>query len=176
MFVYGIFWAITGKSDIVAFLDGGSLAIAVVGPVALLYASFGWKGVRDAFSTLFAGSSQTLSVQHASGFFRIAATYSLACGFGGLLIGLMIMLQNMADPAMIGPATACALLSQFYAVLLATLSIVAASIFTSRLAPELASKETFRNGSHALARLAPAAALGVLAVLLCFVVIMASFA
>ena len=113
-------------------------------------------------------------MSNASRFLKLSSLFGLL--LCGLLIGLMIMLQNMSDPAMIGPALAVALLTQFYAVLLATLSIVSASICTSRMVPQLASAETNRNGSHALARLAPATAVGCLGVLLCFVLILATFA
>lgn len=51
--------------------------------------------------------------------FEALAAYAPAMGLVGTLIGLVQMLQNMDDPANIGPAMAVALLTTFYGALFA---------------------------------------------------------
>jgi len=48
-------------------------------------------------------------------------TIAPSMGMIGTLVGLVLMLQNMADPASIGPSMAVALLTTFYGALLANL-------------------------------------------------------
>mgnify|MGYP002795035835 CR=1 FL=1 len=61
--------------------------------------------------------------RHSSGaaIFTALAAYSPAMGMIGTLIGLVQMLQNMADPSTIGPAMAVALLTTFYGAVLANI-------------------------------------------------------
>lgn len=61
--------------------------------------------------------------RHAKGAEILAAlgTFAPAMGMIGTLVGLVLMLQNMEDPASIGPAMAVALLTTFYGALLANL-------------------------------------------------------
>ncbi len=49
---------------------------------------------------------------------KAAGTYAPAFGMIGTIIGLIQMLQNMADPSSIGPAMAVALVTTFYGALL----------------------------------------------------------
>ena len=44
--------------------------------------------------------------------------YVIACGWVGVLIGLVLMLSHMDDPAAIGPAMAICLLTAFYGILI----------------------------------------------------------
>ncbi len=44
--------------------------------------------------------------------------YVIACGWVGVLIGLVLMLNHMDDPAAIGPAMAICLLTAFYGILI----------------------------------------------------------
>ncbi|MFH1566573.1 MAG: MotA/TolQ/ExbB proton channel family protein [Gemmatimonadota bacterium] len=50
---------------------------------------------------------------------RMARIYALASGILGDVIGWVIMLKNVDDPAAIGPGMAIALLTSFYGILLA---------------------------------------------------------
>ncbi len=168
-----ILWAITGKSDLGAFIDPRSFAIAFLGPVALLIASFGWRGAKAALGTLFSRSSSQRETTDAASFFRLAAVFALACGFLGALIGLVIMLQNMDAPATIGPALALTLLTQLYGVLLAVLSVVSATVVSRRQATARTSTELDRLGRQAVAVGAPAPAIGVLAVVVPFLAVLA---
>jgi chemotaxis protein MotA len=65
----------------------------------------------------------SLEDRHAKGVEILAAggTTAPAMGLVGTLIGLVQMLQNMADPSAIGPAMAVALLTTFYGALLANI-------------------------------------------------------
>ena len=109
------------------FLDVPSAAIAIVGPFLLLLAVFGWAHCRQAVAGLFRGAPPTADSAAAVGFFRLGAAFAIACGLGGTLVGTVLMLVNMADPAALGPAMALALLSQFYGVVLAVVFAAAAA-------------------------------------------------
>ena len=61
-------------------------------------------------------------------FFRLAAAYAFLTGLCGMLVGIIQMLSNLGNPAMIGSGLAIALLTQFYGVLLAVLCIGLAAI------------------------------------------------
>lgn len=56
-----------------------------------------------------------------SKFFNTAGTYAPAFGMVGTLIGLIQMLQNLSDPAAIGPAMAVAMITTFYGAFFANL-------------------------------------------------------
>ncbi len=163
-FVALILWTITGETDLGTFLDSQGLAIAFLGPVALLIACFGLRGAKTAVVTLFGGSRSPRDTVDAVSFFRLGAAFSLACGFMGTLIGVVIMLKNMDDPSMIGPALAMALLTQLYGVLFAVLSMVCAAVVSRRQATAQSSAELEDLGKQSLAIGAPATAIGVLTV------------
>lgn len=55
------------------------------------------------------------------GILQAFGTFAPAFGMIGTLIGLVLMLQNMKDPARIGPAMAVALITTFYGAVLANL-------------------------------------------------------
>lgn len=56
--------------------------------------------------------------------FNNLGAVSPAMGMIGTLVGLVIMLQNMSDPASIGPAMAVALLTTFYGAVLANIIFI----------------------------------------------------
>jgi chemotaxis protein MotA len=60
-------------------------------------------------------------------FFGQAGLYAPAFGMVGTLIGLIQMLQNLNDPASIGPAMAVAMITTFYGALLANLIFLPAA-------------------------------------------------
>lgn len=73
--------------------------------------------------------------------FSALASTAPAMGLIGTLIGLVQMLQNMSDPAAIGPAMAVALLTTFYGALIANV------VFTP-----ISGKLSHRNAVEVLAR------------------------
>lgn len=167
-FAAPLVWAINGKAGLGAFADAGSLTLVGVCPLALLLAGFGLKGIAHAVTTLLRGSLSPRANLDASRFFQLAAAFALGCGFLATLVGLVVMLQNMSDPSAIGPAIAAAMLPQVYGVVMALLSLVAATV--------LARRERFREGATELDRLGRqsvgvagiAAGVGVSAILLVF--------
>lgn len=62
-----------------------------------------------------------IQMRHEQGaaIFSTLAAYAPAMGMIGTLIGLVQMLQNMADPSAIGPAMAVALITTFYGAVIA---------------------------------------------------------
>ena len=161
-------WTIKGKADLGTLADAGSLTVVGVCPLALLLVGFGWKGMTRAVTTLLRGSVAPQANLDASPFFQLAAAFSLGCGFLATLVGLLVMLQNMSDPSAIGPAIAVAMLPQVYGVVMALLSLVAATL--------LARRERFHEGADELDHLGRqsvgvagiAAGVGVSAILLVF--------
>jgi len=67
-----------------------------------------------------------IAQRHALGvsIFESLGAISPAMGMVGTLIGLVQMLQNMSDPASIGPAMAVALLTTFYGAVLANIIFI----------------------------------------------------
>ncbi|MFQ5461728.1 MAG: motility protein A [Phycisphaerae bacterium] len=182
-----LLWAILGKSDLGAFMDGGSVAIVMGGAVAAAMVSFPLKNilgmakvVKNCFFTkskdpdlligdmvkyaeiarrdgilslenvtadiddpfvvsgiqmavdgtdpelieqIMMNDLETIEARHSEGkaLFDNIGKYAPAFGMIGTLVGLVIMLQNMADPGAIGPAMAVALLTTMYGAVVANL-------------------------------------------------------
>jgi chemotaxis protein MotA len=70
------------------------------------------------FKAMFSNGATTEELQVGVKGWKMARIYVLASGVIGLLIGAVIMLKNMSDPAAIGPAMAVALLTIFYGFVL----------------------------------------------------------
>lgn len=77
----------------------------------------------DLIENILTNDLETIEARHAEGkaLFDNIGKYAPAFGMIGTLIGLVIMLQNMGDPAKIGPAMAVALLTTLYGALVANL-------------------------------------------------------
>ncbi|MGE4298434.1 MAG: motility protein A [Desulfovibrionaceae bacterium] len=79
--------------------------------------------------------------------FKGMGTYAPAFGMIGTLIGLVQMLQNLSDPASIGPAMAVALLTTFYGAVLANVVFLPiANKLTERSAEETTIMEMIQEG------------------------------
>ncbi|MBN1436462.1 MAG: MotA/TolQ/ExbB proton channel family protein [Sedimentisphaerales bacterium] len=80
-----------------------------------------------------------ISERHESGraFFEAIGKYAPAYGMIGTLVGLVIMLLNMADPDSIGPAMAVALITTLYG-----------SMFANMIALPIADKLSIRNNEE----------------------------
>jgi chemotaxis protein MotA len=74
----------------------------------------------DTIEAILATEIEYIKSRHATGadVLKAAGTYAPAFGMIGTVIGLIQMLQNMSDPASIGPAMAVALVTTFYGALL----------------------------------------------------------
>ncbi len=75
----------------------------------------------DTIEAILSTEIDYIKSRHAAGagIMMAAGTYAPAFGMIGTIIGLIQMLQNMEDPASIGPAMAVALVTTFYGALLA---------------------------------------------------------
>ncbi len=82
----------------------------------------------------------------AARFFNTAGTYAPAFGMVGTLIGLIQMLQNLADPSAIGPAMAVAMITTFYGALFANLVCLP---FAAKLKAQLGSTAKAHQMVHA---------------------------
>lgn len=92
---------------------------------------------------------ETVMDRHARGkaLFDNIGKYAPAFGMIGTLIGLVIMLQNMDDPAALGPAMAVALITTFYGSLIANLfAMPLADKLAVRSEDEIASKVLIIRG------------------------------
>ncbi|MFQ5589947.1 MAG: motility protein A [Phycisphaerae bacterium] len=77
----------------------------------------------DLIENVMLNDLETVEARHSDGkaLFDNIGRFAPAFGMIGTLIGLVIMLQNMNDPAKIGPAMAIALLTTMYGAVLANL-------------------------------------------------------
>ena len=95
-------------------IDVRSAIITLGGAFALLLVS----GVN--IGAMFEGVFSSAATAGARGW-ELCGIYALIAGAIGTLIGLVIMLKNMDDPAAIGPGMALSMLTSFYGFVLAFL-------------------------------------------------------
>ena len=105
-----------------AFVNLPSLIIVVTPTFLFGAAAHSPAGLRTAVSLGLVGRPVDHGdAQTAQAALRTLRSVCLASGGLGTLIGVVHMLENMDDPAAIGPAMATALLSPLYAVMLSEL-------------------------------------------------------
>lgn len=77
----------------------------------------------DLIEAIMMSDLEAVEARHAEGkaLFENVGKYAPAFGMIGTLIGLVIMLGNMADPSSIGPAMAVALITTLYGAIIANL-------------------------------------------------------
>lgn len=118
-FIYSIFLVlivslgISIGGDIVAFIDMPSLLFSVFLILGCMLAKYGKK-------IFLIGSLNSIERNELA---RDGIVISILSGSIGTVIGLVIMLGNLSDQAAIGPATAVALLTLFYGLIIATLFV-----------------------------------------------------
>jgi len=94
-----------------------------------------------------------LSLRHAKGAELMAqvGTMAPAMGMIGTLVGLVLMLQNMSDPASIGPSMSIALLTTFYGAIIANIFALPMSAkLKSRSKDEILLHEIILTGIQSL--------------------------
>ena len=114
-------WGAFGSGDITVFIDTNSM-IWVVGIIAAgLWMCFGPQSTLSAFRNALFGGRDTTQFQLTQIIMVLGRAYQLAwaAGLSGFLLGLVIMLSNMDDPAAIGPGMAVSLLTTIYGLILA---------------------------------------------------------
>lgn len=104
-------------SNLSLMIDGPSTIIVIGGCLALLL--FSGQNIGNMFSAVFSGNATSEQLLNAADAWRLAAIFALALGGIGTIIGLVIMLANMEDPAAIGPGMAIGLLTIFYGLFVA---------------------------------------------------------
>ncbi len=130
-----------------AFIDYPSAMLVLGGMLGILLLSYD-ADVWKLFLHFLLQQSRAFSQddrETLDAFLQTAGRGSLACGGLGTLIGLIIVLGSVADPGMIRPGMAVALLTILYALLLSELVI---RPMRRRLAPRHGGFEgTVRNSS-----------------------------
>ena len=109
----------------------------------------------SAIESILSNEIDQLKERHRVGaeIFTSLATYAPALGMIGTLIGLVMMLQSMDDPATIGPAMAVALITTFYGAMLANIVFLPISgKLRKRSKDEVMVKEMVLNGILSIAR------------------------
>ena len=99
------------------FLDPPSVLIVIGGAISMLL--IGGHSIPTMFRAVFSGEATIAELRTAARAWRMVRWYLVAAGFTGSLIGLVILIANLDDPAAIGPGTALSMLTVFYAVFLA---------------------------------------------------------
>ena len=114
-------WAMLSKGTFEMFLDPAGLAIVFGAVVGGMLISFDPRLVVEAFSKSLQSEKVTDSKKVALYAAVLSRAHQLAWGAGlvGTLIGMVLMLANMDDPAAIGPGMAVSLLTLLYGAFLA---------------------------------------------------------
>ncbi len=114
-------WAMLSKGTFEMFLDPAGLAIVFGVVLGGLWISFDPRLVADAFAKSLQSEKVTDPKKVALYAAVLSRAHQLAWGAGlvGTLIGMVLMLANMDDPAAIGPGMAVSLLTLLYGAFLA---------------------------------------------------------
>ena len=113
--------------DFNTFVDASSIFIVVGGTLGLTIMSFplsdtikalGWAWYCVVPPKPGADRDRVISdLEKGIFYFKRVKENAIACGWVGVLIGLVLMLKSMDDPAAIGPAMAICLLTALYGIL-----------------------------------------------------------
>ena len=98
-------------------IDPPSLIIVVAGMIAGLL--FAGASIPSMLKVFFSSDADAEQLKEGIRGWKLAAAFAMAMGAAGTLIGLVIMLKNMDDPAAIGPGFAIANLTTIYALIMA---------------------------------------------------------
>ena len=99
-------------------VDVPSVTITLGGWAAVLLMSFG-KGCETAVRAVFSKTAGREMLALGVAVFERGQSYAVGSGVLGTLVGTVLMLGNLDDPAAIGPGLAVALLTLIYGLLLA---------------------------------------------------------
>lgn len=108
--------SVAAGSNASPLIDPPSLIITLGGTIgALLFAGASIPAMLKSLVSAELGAETQEAVRG----WKLAAGFSLILGSSGTLIGLVIMLKHMDDPAAIGPGFAIANLTSLYALIIA---------------------------------------------------------
>ena len=115
-------YAVLNSGEFAWFIDFPSLAIVLSATIGLSLLSFGFDGlfvIGRSFRVLCV-KPQPVDMQPSTRvMLRGVIKHTYAGGVLGVIMGIILVLQNMGDPSKIGPAIAIGLLTMLYAVLIA---------------------------------------------------------
>ena len=102
------------------FIDLPSLIIVVIPTLGLSIGNFSWKTYKQTWSIPFGNpenyeQSELIETHKCVNYM---GNMFVIMGLIGSLIGVVLILQNLDDPKMIGPAAAIAIMTLFYSVIL----------------------------------------------------------
>ena len=119
-----IFLSIGLETDIAVFFNLPSFVIVTLVPLLLTAGYFGHQALVEALRVGITNEkcSKVNCIKHQHILQTLRNLFSI-CGAIGFLIGLVMMLQNLEDPAKIGPAMAIAILTVFYGLVLGELLV-----------------------------------------------------
>ncbi|MCC7292805.1 MAG: MotA/TolQ/ExbB proton channel family protein [Phycisphaerales bacterium] len=125
--------AVAAGQRFLAFLDIAGLLLTTGGTIALLVVSLGLGAFKTTSRTLLSGPTCEADATTTRCFLRQTATYALACGYLGCVLGMMLVLFNLENLSQIGPGLSLALLSQVYGVVIALLAYCASTRWERRM-------------------------------------------
>ena len=137
-----IAWALLESGDVTMFINAPSFLLVIGASVTVVIYATPMRYVK-----------QIMAILRKSFFFQPESLGKYAPAFGmiGTLIGLVIMLRNMDNPAAIGPGMAVALLTTLYGALIANgVALPLADRLARRSAEEVLAKTIIIKGVMAI--------------------------
>lgn len=101
-----------------SFVDIVSVGFVLVPVVAFAVAALGWPGLRGSLRAAFDPAGAGRNAPAAAAALRYFGELSAMLGVVGTLVGLVLTLQDLADPRAPGPALAVAILPFVYGIVL----------------------------------------------------------
>jgi len=113
-------WVIDGSGDHTMFIDINSMILVLGITLAGLWMCYGPTTLISTFRQTLLTNQAPTQPQLRQAVAILSSAYQLvwAAGLSGTLLGLVIMLSNMDDPAALGPGMAVALLTTMYGLVL----------------------------------------------------------
>lgn len=103
-------------SNLPAFIDPPAALIVIVSTIGMLL--LGGHSISAMLKSAFSGDATLDELREGAKGWQMARWYVLAAGFMGTLVGGLIMLKNLDDPAAIGPGISIGMLTLVYGVFL----------------------------------------------------------
>ena len=102
------------------FIDLPSLIIVVIPTLGLAIGNFSWKTYKKTWSIPFGNPEnyEQAELIETHKCVNYMGNMFVIMGLIGSLIGVVLILQNLDDPKMIGPAAAISIMTLFYSVIL----------------------------------------------------------
>jgi len=130
--LWGASFYLSSADSVSVLFNLPAVVVVAFSPVLILFAIYGWAAPIDALYYVFGKRSDRDIAREAAQLFQTWAALALACGCIATVVGLVLMLSSLDDPAKIGPWTAVALLSQLYGVCIAVACIACSAMILRR--------------------------------------------